>query len=182
MKKLKNLLITGLTLGMLSLPKVVVSPVQNVNLDREIFTDKSTSGILYVDQNNNGRYDLGKDEFLGYTLEQTWRDNKKDLSSIPLGYYNVRPGLTNKFERHFRVQDVKDRKSILFHGYSSYNKKDFLTNENTQGCILVDDDSVDNFYFGENPFNNIFSRWNDVLYFESLSDVPKTFKDLIIVF
>ena len=137
MKKLKNLLITGLTLGMLSLPKVVVSPVQNVNLDREIFTDKSTSGILYVDQNNNGRYDLGKDEFLGYTLEQTWRDNKKDLSSIPLGYYNVRPGLTNKFERHFRVQDVKDRKSILFHGYSLYNKKDVLTNENTQGCILV---------------------------------------------
>ena len=47
---------------------------------------------------------------------------------------------------------------------------------------LIDDDSVDNFYFGENPFNNIFSRWNDVLYFESLSDVPKTFKDLIIVF
>ena len=43
---------------------------------------------------------------------------------------------------------------------------------------LMDDDSVDNFYFGENPFNNIFSRWNDVLYFESLLDVPKTFKDL----
>src|SRR3989339_886290 len=54
MKKLKNLLITGLTLGMLSLPKVVVSPVQNVNLDREIFTDKSTSGILYVDENTQG--------------------------------------------------------------------------------------------------------------------------------
>src|SRR3989339_705000 len=120
MKKLKNLLITGLTLGMLSLPKVVVSPVQNVNLDREIFTDKSTSGILYVDQN-----------------------------------YNVRPGLTNKFERHFRVQDVKDRKSILFHGYSSYNKKDFLTNENTQGCILVGEK--------RNGYDSLFVKDNVVL-------------------
>ena len=46
MKNLKNLFVTGLTLGMLSLPKVVVSPVQNVNLDREIFTDKSTNGIV----------------------------------------------------------------------------------------------------------------------------------------
>jgi len=40
MKKLKNLFVTGLTLGMLSLPKVVVSPVQNVNLDREIFDSR----------------------------------------------------------------------------------------------------------------------------------------------
>ncbi|HIG94356.1 MAG TPA: hypothetical protein HA283_05245 [Nanoarchaeota archaeon] len=81
MKNLKNLFVTGLILEMLSLPKVVVSPVQNVNLDREIFTDKSTSGILYVNQNNNGRYDL-----------------------------------------------VNDRKSILFHGYSSDNKNIVLNN------------------------------------------------------
>ena len=70
-------------------------------------------------------------------MEQIWKNNKKDLSSIPLGYYNVRPEISQKFGRHFRIQDVKDRKSILFHGYSSYNKKDVLTNENTQGCILV---------------------------------------------
>ena len=81
MKNLKNLFVTGLILEMLSLPKVVVSPVQNVNLDREIFTDKSTSGILYVNQNNNGRYDL-----------------------------------------------VNDRKSFLFHGYSSDNKNIVLNN------------------------------------------------------
>ncbi len=155
MKKLKNLFVTGLTLGMLSLPKVVVSPVQNVNLDREIFTDKSTNGIFYVDQNNNGRYDLGNDEFLGYTLEQIWKNNKKDLSSIPLGYYNVRPEISQKFGRHFRIQDVKDRKSILFHGYSSYNKKDVLTNENTQGCILVGEK--------RNGYDSLFVKDNVVL-------------------
>ena len=38
--------------------------------------------------------------------------------------------------------------------------------------------SFDNFSFGENPFNNIFFRWDDVLYYESLLDFPKTFKDL----
>ena len=161
MKKLKNLLITGLTLGMLSLPKVVISPIQNVNLDREIFTDKSTSGILYVDQNNNGRYDLGKDEFLGYTLEQIWKDNKKDLSSIPLGYYNVRPEISSKFERHFRVQDVRDRKSILFHGYSINNKKDVLTHENTQGCILVGEKmGVDSLIVKDNVMlNNLVKKF-----------------------
>ena len=104
--------------------KPTISKPNNINLliIRDTFTDESTIGELFV----NG-------ERFCDTLELPYRDNKRSVSCIPTGEYNVRlryprESATRNY-LHLLVQNVKDRSYILFHRGNSA--------KDTRGCILV---------------------------------------------
>ena len=104
--------------------KHIISKSQNINLllIRDTFTDESTIGELFL----NG-------ERMCDTLELPYRDNKRSISCIPAGQYDVRLRLARESATrdylHLLVKDVKDRSYILFHKGN--------TAKDTRGCILV---------------------------------------------
>jgi len=98
-------------------------------LIRDTFTDKSVIGKLYL----NG-------EFYGHTLELAWNDNKRNISCIPKGVYEVVKRLTDKSKykyEHLHILDVPSRGSILMH-IGNYPK-------NTRGCVLLGNTRALNF-------------------------------------
>tara|TARA_R100000963_G_C4598443_1_gene73065 strand:+ start:260 stop:712 length:453 start_codon:yes stop_codon:yes gene_type:complete len=102
----------------------------NLLLIRDMFTDKSTIGELFV----NG-------ERFCDTLELPWKDNQRSISCIPEGQYKVRMRLPRESATrdyiHLLVKDVPSRDYILFHIGN--------TAKDTRGCILVGMTSKHNF-------------------------------------
>ena len=97
----------------------------DLNLIRDTFTDNSTIGRLY----------LG-DEFLCYTLENCWKDNKKRISCIPEGRYELTTKEYGRFYDRYGHPIIKivegtvpNRSEILIHK-GNYPK-------DTLGCILL---------------------------------------------
>lgn len=93
-----------------------------LELVRYKYGHRSTMGKLYL----NG-------DFIGYTLELPWKENKVRVSCIPKGVYDVKRRQANesksfKYE-HLHVQNVPGRTWILFHVGNW--PKDIL------GCIAV---------------------------------------------
>ncbi|MEO1945369.1 MAG: DUF5675 family protein [Candidatus Thioglobus sp.] len=68
------------------------------------------------------------------TLEPTWADNKRNISCIPAGEYNVVKYSSEKYPEVYEVQDVPGRSKILIHAGNFY--------KDTKGCILVGQDIV----------------------------------------
>ena len=69
-----------------------------------------------------------------YTLEDAWRDNKRNVSCIPAGTYKVTPhgwekNTPFKYKRTWLINGVPNRSAILIHAGN--------THQDTQGCILV---------------------------------------------
>ena len=94
-----------------------------LHLIRDTFTDNSTTGRLY----------LG-DEFLCYTLENSWKDNQRRISCIPEGEYKLDTKEYGRFYDRYQhpiiiLRDVPDRSEILIHK-GNYPK-------DTLGCILL---------------------------------------------
>jgi len=91
-------------------------------LEREVFTDQSTIGTLYL----NG-------ERVCDTLENPWLDNARNISCIPEGEYDVRLRLARESATrdylHLLIKGVPERTYILFHK-GNYPK-------DTSGCVLV---------------------------------------------
>ena len=91
-------------------------------LVRDTFSDKSTLGELFV----NG-------ERICDTLENPYLDNKKNISCIPEGEYEVRLRYPRESGTrdylHLLIQEVPDRTFILVHIGNSPSE--------TQGCVLV---------------------------------------------
>lgn len=92
-------------------------------------TDKQTLGVftLYNDK--------GDEIYRCKTLELPWKDNQRQKSCIPTGEYNVIARTSQKFAKHYHIQDVPNRDYILIH----------TGNYHTQilGCILVGADFKD---------------------------------------
>ena len=103
--------------------EVKTNPCQiNLLLIRDTFNEVCTLGKLFL----NG-------EWVGDTLENPWKNNQRNISSIPANIYPVRlryPVESVKFKyTHLLIQDVKDRGLILFHRGN--------TAKDTSGCILL---------------------------------------------
>ena len=94
----------------------------NLLLIRDTFTENSVIGELFL----NG-------ERMCDTLENPWKNNKKNVSCIPRGEYKVRLRLPRESATrnylHLLVEDVENRTYVLFHR-GNYPK-------DTRGCILV---------------------------------------------
>jgi len=86
-------------------------------LKRFEYSDKQTLGHLLI----NGVYFK--------TLELGWHDNKKRVSCIPKGTYDVVKRNSPKYGAHFHILNVPNRDYILIHHGNFYT--DIL------GCILV---------------------------------------------
>ena len=85
--------------------------------------DKQTESLLTILNDKEEKI------FNCYTLELPWNDNKKRISCIPKGEYNVEKRQSTKYKNHFHVLDVPNRSYILIH-QGNYNW-------HTKGCILV---------------------------------------------
>ena len=85
-------------------------------LHRAYFKE-GANGTLF----NSGR-------FLCHTIELPWNDNKRNISCIPEGVYEVEPRFSKRFKHHLILKDVKGRSFILFHPANDALKE-------LQGCI-----------------------------------------------
>lgn len=103
--------------------------IGNLELRRTGFSDNSTMGELYLDN-----------EFLCYTLELPYRDNQQFRSCIPVGKYGLEARGSDKFGKTYEVENVPTRTDIIFHR-GNFPK-------DTKGCILVGDSK------GKNSVNN----------------------------
>jgi len=88
-------------------------------------SDQGTAGLL-VSEDFNCR-----------TLELPWRDNRRQISCIPPGIYDVEIRLSNKYGRIYWVRRVPDRTYILIHSgnYAGDKSKGYKTH--VMGCILL---------------------------------------------
>ena len=100
----------------------IQSNLINLLLIRDTFSENSTLGELFL----NG-------ERMCDTLENPWKNNKKNVSCIPRGEYKVRLRLARESATrdylHLLVEDVENRSYILVHRGN--------TPKDTSGCILV---------------------------------------------
>ncbi len=81
----------------------------------------------YFEEGTNGAlFNSGK--FLCHTIELPWNDNKRNISCIPEGVYEVEPRFSKRFKHHLILKDVKGRSFILFHPANDALKE-------LQGCI-----------------------------------------------
>lgn len=94
--------------------------MKSLLLLRQAYTENETIGAIYFE-----------DSRVCYTLEPPWKDNRPNISCIPLGRYEVgymRASSSGKYKDVYWVQGVKDRGGILIH------KGNLATH--TLGCIL----------------------------------------------
>ena len=83
----------------------------NLVLQRTYFKE-GTNGALF----NN-------DQFIGFTIELPWKENKKQVSCIPEGVYELRPRYSEKFKHHLVLENVPNRSLILIHPANDANKE-----------------------------------------------------------
>lgn len=72
-------------------------------LKRSYF-EKGTNGALFV----NGY-------LICFMIELPWRENKRKISCIPEGRYEVVPRFSTRFKNHLHVLDISGRSLILIH-------------------------------------------------------------------
>src|SRR5690606_28120092 len=66
--------------------------------------------------------------FLCHTIELPWNDNKRNISCIPEGVYQLIPRFSQKHKHHLLVKGVEKRKLILIHSANDALKE-------LEGCI-----------------------------------------------
>jgi Family of unknown function (DUF5675) len=126
-------------------------------LERDYLNDSTIGCLSYI---KNGKL------YQFSTLEPIWLDNKKNISCIPEGEFNVMKYPSQRFGSTYLVS-VPDRSGILFHAGN--------TKEDTQGCILVGD------YFEMHRQTGLYLKESKKAFkefLESLKDV-KTFTLLV---
>ena len=81
----------------------------------------------YFKEGTNGTL-FCSDIFLCHTIELPWENNKRNISCIPEGQYEIEPRFSKRFQHHLILKNVKGRSFILFHPANDA-KRDL------QGCI-----------------------------------------------
>lgn len=81
----------------------------------------------YFKEGTNGTL-FSTDLFICYTIELPWANNKRNISCIPEGVYEIIPRFSKRFHHHLILKNVKGRSYILFHPANDA-KRDL------QGCI-----------------------------------------------
>lgn len=88
--------------------------------------------------------ETGELEFICKTLELPYRDNERNVSCIPEGFYDVVPRQSPKYGNHLHITGVPNRSLILIHHgnyVGSPNPKTGLPD--IRGCVLVGKDHID---------------------------------------
>ena len=66
--------------------------------------------------------------FLCHTIELPWNENKRNISCIPEGTYEIETRYSKRFQNHLLVKSVRNRRLILFHPANDALKE-------LEGCI-----------------------------------------------
>lgn len=85
-------------------------------LERAYFKE-GTNGTLFC-----------SNTYLCQTIELPWRANKRSISCIPEGVYEIVPRFSSKFRNHLLIKGVKQRSLILLHPANDALKE-------LEGCI-----------------------------------------------
>lgn len=95
------------------------------NLCRMKRNDQGTEGMIFFEG------------FNCYTLELPWRDNRRSISCIPPGEYNVRTRRSPRFGFTYHITEVPGRSYILIHSgnWAGDVSKGFKSHVN--GCLLL---------------------------------------------
>lgn len=88
-----------------------------------------TIGFIHVIDPN------GKIVYKCKTLEKSYKQNRREISSIPKGEYNLQKRWSPRFGEHYHVLNVKDRTLILIHAFNYETQ--------SKGCIGVGDNLKD---------------------------------------
>lgn len=105
-------------IGVPPLFRALTEVVMDVRIVRVTEYRGATMGVLCIND---------KPEML--TLEEAWRDNRKNESCIPTGNYQLVRHRSPRFGMTFQVANVPDRSAILIHPGN--------TIKDTDGCLLV---------------------------------------------
>tara|TARA_R100000654_G_scaffold74646_1_gene109563 strand:+ start:5448 stop:5861 length:414 start_codon:yes stop_codon:yes gene_type:complete len=89
---------------------------------------KQTLGRLFIFKGLDIEYEC-------CTLELPDNNNKRNISCIPTGEYNVKPRTSEKYGKHYLVENVENRDYILIHPANYYTQ--------LRGCIAVGSDFYD---------------------------------------
>lgn len=81
----------------------------------------------YFKQGTNGTL-FSSEKFLCHTIELPWLNNKRNISCIPEGTYEIIPRFSKRFQNHLNIKNVKGRSLILFHPGNNALK-------DLEGCI-----------------------------------------------
>ncbi|HEX9600270.1 MAG TPA: DUF5675 family protein [Mariniflexile sp.] len=95
-----------------------------LTLERAYFKE-GTNGTLFCSGKPFG-YAQGR--FLCHTIELPWKENRRSISCIPEGVYEIVPRFSKKFNHHLLVKDVDKRNLILIHPANDALKE-------LEGCI-----------------------------------------------
>lgn len=99
-------------------------------ISREPSTIFGTFGRLFME--------LGPTAFWCHTLELPWKDNRRNVSCIPAGWYKCEQVESPRFKSHlYKLLDVPDRDGILIHAGNVAGDKDFGLATDVEGCILL---------------------------------------------
>ena len=93
-------------------------------LERAYFKE-GTNGTLFC---SNQPFDTAQGKFLCHTIELPWKDNKRTISCIPEGVYEIVPRFSEKRKNHLWIKDVPNRTLILVHPANDALKE-------LEGCI-----------------------------------------------
>lgn len=67
-------------------------------------------------------------QFICYTIELPWIQNKRKISCVPEGLYTLQKRYSSKFKYHLHLKNVADRSLILIHPGNDAKKE-------LEGCI-----------------------------------------------
>lgn len=81
-------------------------------LHRAYFKE-GTNGTLFSARGKP--FDYAQDKFLCHTIELPWKQNRRSISCIPEGKYEIVPRFSKKFKHHFILKNVDKRSLILLH-------------------------------------------------------------------
>ena len=122
----------------------------------------------YYPNQTKGEFELtdtstGEVLFTCLTLELPDKGNKKNVSCINQGVYNVVPRYSVKYGNHLHVTDVEGRRFILIHwGNFAGSNNPKSGHPDVRGCILVgskyidiDGDQIDEIVNSKNTFNKL---------------------------
>lgn len=90
----------------------------SIRIERNIFDEKGIIGYMYIN-----------DLPVCYTLELPWLDNKKQISAVPIGFYNTLIRYDKKDQWRIQLKNVIDRNGVQVH-VGNYTTE-------IKGCILV---------------------------------------------
>tara|TARA_R110002074_G_scaffold182943_2_gene348031 strand:+ start:1314 stop:1760 length:447 start_codon:yes stop_codon:yes gene_type:complete len=93
-------------------------------LHRAYFKE-GTNGTLFC---SDSPFDRAQGKFLCHTIELPWNNNKRNMSCIPEGAYEIVTRYSKRFQNHLLVKGVTNRRLILFHPANDALKE-------LEGCI-----------------------------------------------